>query len=183
MLESRKLSAAYNGSVVKRKPTKGCPQGGVLSPLLRSLVVDELLTKLEKTGIQTYGFADDIALATRGRILVLRDLLQKGLRVVEKWGKDTKLSVNPKKTTAMVFTRNYKYQKPEPLKLNGEEIKYASTVKYLGVYIHLRWTSLLNMRQNALRTGYLAQGNGGRTDQDTPEARQDIQEVPNWKEL
>jgi hypothetical protein len=38
---------------------RGCPQEGVLSPLLWSLAVDELLTGLNQGGIYAQGYADD----------------------------------------------------------------------------------------------------------------------------
>jgi len=43
-----------------RLPAGGCPQGGVLSPLLWCLVVDELLTKLKESGFLVFGYADDV---------------------------------------------------------------------------------------------------------------------------
>jgi hypothetical protein len=41
---------------------RGCPQGGVLSPLLWALVVDDLLWGLNNNGNYTVGYADNIAL-------------------------------------------------------------------------------------------------------------------------
>jgi hypothetical protein len=40
---------------------RGCPQGGVLSPLLWCLVVDELITGLNEGGIYVQGYADDMS--------------------------------------------------------------------------------------------------------------------------
>lgn len=37
------------------KPTRGCPQGGVLSPMLGSLVVDDLLNILSAQGYEVIG--------------------------------------------------------------------------------------------------------------------------------
>ncbi len=42
-----------------------CPQGGVLSHLLLSLVVDDLLELLTSNGIRCQGYADDIVILTR----------------------------------------------------------------------------------------------------------------------
>jgi retron-type reverse transcriptase len=44
MLESRPVHTSLMGSSLTAKVIKGCPQGGVLSPLLWNLVVDRLLT-------------------------------------------------------------------------------------------------------------------------------------------
>jgi retron-type reverse transcriptase len=39
---NRKIRAALAGETLEGSVARGCPQGGVLSPLLRRLVVDEL---------------------------------------------------------------------------------------------------------------------------------------------
>jgi hypothetical protein len=41
--------------------TRGCPQGGVLSPLLWGLVVDNFLWELNDSGYYTVGYADYLA--------------------------------------------------------------------------------------------------------------------------
>jgi hypothetical protein len=61
MLESRNVSATLSGETLRAATDRGCPQGGVLSPLLWSLVVDDLLWELNSNGYYTVGYADDIA--------------------------------------------------------------------------------------------------------------------------
>jgi len=46
---------------------RGCPQGGVLSPLLWCLVVDGLLARLNEGGVYAQGYADDICLLAVGK--------------------------------------------------------------------------------------------------------------------
>ena len=48
MLRTRHASASLCGESVDVLVSRGCPQGGVLSPLLWNLVIDSLLWKLEK---------------------------------------------------------------------------------------------------------------------------------------
>jgi retron-type reverse transcriptase len=60
MLESRTVTAQLGQDQITIKTTRGCPQGGVLSPLLWSLVIDELLTELTEQGYEVIGFADDL---------------------------------------------------------------------------------------------------------------------------
>ena len=45
------------------KTDRGCPQGGVLSPLLWSVTVDDLLPKLSAEGYNCFGYADDLAIS------------------------------------------------------------------------------------------------------------------------
>jgi hypothetical protein len=62
MLESRNVSATLSGETLGAAAARGCPQGGVRSPLLRSLVVDDLLWGLNSNGYYTVGYADDKAI-------------------------------------------------------------------------------------------------------------------------
>jgi hypothetical protein len=45
--------------------SRGCPQGGVLSPLLWCLVVDELMASLSEGGVYAQGYADDMSSSDR----------------------------------------------------------------------------------------------------------------------
>ena len=74
---------------------RGCPQGGVLSPLLWNLTVDELLWDLNEAGYYSIGFADDIAIIIRGKFpSTVSEVLQNALKRLENWCNRTKLSVN-----------------------------------------------------------------------------------------
>ncbi|XP_015124950.1 uncharacterized protein LOC107046762 [Diachasma alloeum] len=53
------------------------------------------------------------------------------LAIVESWCRETDLSVNPAKTTVLVFIRKYKPEMIRPLILNGSVVNYSNKVKYL----------------------------------------------------
>jgi hypothetical protein len=55
MLESRNIITALSGEILRASTTKGCPQRGVLLPLLWSLVVKELLWELNNNDYCTVG--------------------------------------------------------------------------------------------------------------------------------
>jgi hypothetical protein len=61
MLESRNIRATLSGETLGATAARGCPQGGVLSPLLWSLVVDDL-SGPSSNGYYTEGYADDIGI-------------------------------------------------------------------------------------------------------------------------
>jgi retron-type reverse transcriptase len=69
MLESKSMIATLTGQTLEVSVTKGCPQGGMLSPLLWSLVVDELLGELNEGGYHAIGYADDLAILINGKRL------------------------------------------------------------------------------------------------------------------
>jgi len=47
--------------------SRGCPQRGVLSPLLWCLVAKDLLATLNDGGVYSQGYADDICLLAVGK--------------------------------------------------------------------------------------------------------------------
>jgi len=133
MMTSRYLTVSLGKAIVRGRPAGDCPQGGVLSPLLWCLVVDELLTKLKEAGFLVFGYTDDVAIIVRGNFLdILRERMDEALRITQDCIA-VGLMVNPSKTTAMIFTRKYKPEPIGPLKLWGKEITYTNSVKYLGV--------------------------------------------------
>lgn len=56
----RNLIVYHTDIIVKGTPDRGCPCGQVLSPLLRYIVVNDLLVDPQK-GFHVYGYADNIA--------------------------------------------------------------------------------------------------------------------------
>jgi hypothetical protein len=89
--------------------SRGCPQEGVLSPLLWRLVVDDLITRLNGGGIHTQGCTGDICLLTVEKFPnTVLGIIQWALYPVEAWCDEGGLSVNPDKTGTVVLTRRRK---------------------------------------------------------------------------
>lgn len=136
LLGTRRAETQVGQNTITVKTTRGCPQGGVLSPLLWSLVIDELLEELNNHGIDSQGYADDIVIIARGKFEeTLCDIIQSGLKTTKEWCTKVGLSLNPRKTTVVPFTRKRKLQHIRPIKLNGEEIMLEKEVKFLGVIL------------------------------------------------
>jgi retron-type reverse transcriptase len=68
MLEGRLVHISLMGSSITAKVTRGCPQGGVLSPLLWNLVVNRLWTVTNDLGFSTFGYADNIVIIVQGKL-------------------------------------------------------------------------------------------------------------------
>jgi hypothetical protein len=80
MLESRDIVATLAGVTMRVTVAWESPQGGALSPLLWSLIVDDLLWELNKKGYYTIGHADYIAILINGKIpQIMSEVLQKAL--------------------------------------------------------------------------------------------------------
>ena len=62
MVSNRTISLTLNGVTITRRVSRGCPQGGVLSPLLWNITMNGLLSdpSLHQDFLQA--FADDLAI-------------------------------------------------------------------------------------------------------------------------
>jgi hypothetical protein len=98
MLGSRKITVMLAGETLEGSVARGCLQGGVLSPLLWSLVWNELIGRLNGNGCCSLGYADDIAVLICGKFPnTISELLQEALSMVQQWCDRTQLSINPQK--------------------------------------------------------------------------------------
>lgn len=64
MSQNRTITTAC-GDYIKGRPIQGCPQEGVLSPLLWCLMVDDLLEKLKSDEFSVHSYANDVAIMVR----------------------------------------------------------------------------------------------------------------------
>jgi hypothetical protein len=134
------------GSSLTAKVAGGCPQGGVLSPLLWNLVVDRLLVATNDLGFSTFGYADDIVIIVHGKFThIVREIMQEALNVVIKWAVKEGLNISPHKTAIVPFTNRRKVEGLRPLNLHGKELQMLGEVKYLGVTLDskLNWNQHL----------------------------------------
>jgi ribonuclease HI len=148
LLKNRTIAAEMHETVVRKTPVMGCPQGGVLSPLIWLLIANSLMVALKRAGFEAIGFADDFVIYIRGKFPnILFELMNKALRVVEEYNRLVGLSVNPSKVSAMLFTKTMVVQSV-PITLEGEEIKLVDEVKYLGLVFDskLNWQSHIQKR-------------------------------------
>ena len=116
--------------------TNGVRQGGVISPILFTLYIDELLLSLESQGLgcfvghQYFGalcYADDVTLlAPTGY------MLQRMLHVCEKFGCEFSLNFNVLKTVCIKFTKSKTSVPPVWVKFGSQQLHWVSSVKHLG---------------------------------------------------
>lgn len=166
MLAGRIVKSTLGMDTMTIQSKRGCPQGGVLSPLLWSLVVDELLVELEEAGFTIIGYADDIAIYVTGKFeATVRERMAEAIEITMKWCKRVGLSANPQKTTIVPFTYRRKFDS-SPIVVEEESITISKEVKYLGVILDqkLNWNKhIQHVKQKAARALWTSSRYCGRT--------------------
>jgi hypothetical protein len=117
MLESRNISATLSGETLGATMARGCLQVGALSPLLRILVVDDLLWGPNSNGYYPVGYSDGIVILINGKFpQTAEEVLQIALGTVQQWCERTNLSINPnKKVVIPVIRKRNIIRRREPI--------------------------------------------------------------------
>ena len=100
MVKYRYLTVTHKDITKRIRIRRGCPQGGVLSPFLWNLVVDDLL-KFSAKEIPGYlqAFADDLVTLVEGSDTgVIWQRTQKTINTIEKWCDTKGLNISALKT-------------------------------------------------------------------------------------
>jgi molybdopterin converting factor small subunit len=119
------------------------PQGGVLSPILFSIFINDILngkTNYKKTEVHSNLFADDLASSSAGKnVKTIEASLNLFLKKLETWLYKWRLDMNAKKCQYMLFGRNHKLkQKQINLKLFNDYIPKTNYIKFLGITLDPR---------------------------------------------
>ena len=119
----------------------GVPQGGVLSPVLFSIFINDILkspTIYKKTEVYSNLFADDLASSCSAKSIKKINLtLNLFLNKIEKWLFKWRLEMNGKKCQYILFGRSTKKDEIK-LKLFNDFIPKVAQTKFLGVTLDSR---------------------------------------------
>ncbi|WP_333765264.1 reverse transcriptase domain-containing protein, partial [Streptomyces sp. IBSBF 2390] len=132
-----------------RLTQRGTPQGGVISPFLWLLVVNDLLMKLEREHISAVAYADDVFVIIKGKFVnTLTNLMSSTIEDMKACANSRGLNVKASKMELVLFTNKQK-RKLVPdgielklVKVGGQEIDFSDSAKYLGIILDkkLNWT-------------------------------------------
>ena len=136
MYTDQSMFVKWNGSLSKKfSVSNGVKQGGVLSPILFCLYIDELLCELRCSGFgcnvgNTYcgclGYADDITLLSPSVFG-----LQKLINICENYAKKYDIQFNECKSKVMIFSKTKQTMEPLLL-LNNNRLHYVDSFVHLG---------------------------------------------------
>ena len=119
---------------------KGVKQGGILSPFLFKLYLDEIISEISKLDIgcklglmriNIIGYADDLVLISDSALNLsyLYSFLKKSIE-------NLKLLINKNKSKCMIFRSGRLYQSHNFMILDGDQFEVVKNYKYLGHYIN-----------------------------------------------
>ena len=138
MYTKQKLQVKWNNHMTQKfDVTNGVRQGGVLSPLLFSVYMDDLLEKLRKNGIGCHighlfvgalGYADDIILLCPSVVG-----LNKMINICEEYADKHDILFNGKKSKYLIFG-TYKYN--STVRVNNEIVEKCDSAMHLGHKLH-----------------------------------------------
>ena len=134
MVTNRFVTLNHKNKSRRVRIRRGCPQGGILSPFLWNLVVDDLLAFTARD-IPGYlqAFADDlISLAEGNDLDIIWDRTRKTINTIEKWCQTKDLSISALETQIVMFTWNKKWTL-RPLVVGNNTIDLSKSAKFLGV--------------------------------------------------
>ena len=135
-VQERTVITTINGTMVQKEVGVGTPQGGVLSPFIWNLVIDDFLESLEVGPIKAIGFADDVCLIARGSdSKIMNDNMQFAIGVAESWSRESGLSFNASKSAAILFSKHGMVNMLGELKIGGGNINFVEHTKYLGIHL------------------------------------------------
>ena len=125
--------------------TRGTPQGAILSPLLFSLLVNDLPAATEGTGMVISQFADDSGgwlMGSDGQTLQRK--AQAGLDSIWRWSQEWGFKISKTKTVGIIFGN--KNLKKMDVYLGGTKINFEKTVTFLGMLLDRKFTLLPHIK-------------------------------------
>ncbi|CAK9801625.1 Retrovirus-related Pol polyprotein from type-1 retrotransposable element R1 (Fragment) [Anthophora quadrimaculata] len=137
--KARKACMIGVSEVVWKDIECGCPQGSVCGPFVWNLMMDGLLWELIGSGCECVAYADDLLLLIEGNSRV--ELERKGtecMRIVSEWGVNVGVGVSEEKTVMTLLKGSLAGTRHPAVRVNGKQLKYRETVKYLGVWMSVR---------------------------------------------
>nr|CAI5842201.1 unnamed protein product [Callosobruchus analis] len=130
MLGYGNILTSLHGDPIRLRPARGCPQGEVLSPLLWTVLVDDLLEELVVRGVGFICYEDDLAILIRGKYEdTISELLQQALNIINSWCRREQMSINLHKIVVVPFTKRRKLDKLRLPAVAGESIHFTEEVK------------------------------------------------------
>jgi len=150
-LKDRKFIVNFNGAEsTSYNANASVPQRSVLGSVLFNIYINDI-PKSRKTGLAVYAIY-----SSSWSTALLAYRLQTHVDDILQYFLNWKMSINPDKTEAIVFTRR-RQRLPPPIQIVDYKVSWSSRVKYLGVILDsgLRWDPAITDRINKINASTL----------------------------
>ena len=136
-LHDRSARVKLDGSLSRSVKTRGVPQGGVISPTLFLLYINNITTVLPRHVFNTL-HADDLAVRSAYEYTTSSAYrIQEAVNKVEQWTNDWGLQISEVKTQATVFSLSTSKEKVT-IKLGDKTLPQVEAPIFLGVKLDTR---------------------------------------------
>ncbi|XP_070162482.1 uncharacterized protein [Polyergus mexicanus] len=144
-----------DGKQHTRKVEAGVPQGSVLGPLLWNIAFDGVLNLAEdEPDCDILCYADDTLIIVNGSNL--RNVSLKAsvfITRVTNFINGLGLQVAKDKTEAILFRGRGAQDLPDSIMIGDVLVQFSESIKYLGIYIDVRWTFSQHFKYVVEKTG------------------------------
>ena len=151
-LHNRKIRVSVNGELGSKVLLRqGVPQGGVLSPTLFIMFINDVVKELPRK-VHAALYADDLVLWCAEEFATTAAYrMQEALDKLTSWSKKWCLTINRDKSSATLFSLSK--QKPGNLTLCNQPLPYQDEQTYLGVTFdrRLTWAKQINQAETKAR--------------------------------
>lgn len=131
-LANRSLMVSFNGSLSKKfSPGSGVPQGSILGPILFSIFINDLTSKLK---CNFFLFADDLKIFTEISDPYDMILLQRDIDALYEWCSISKLHLNVDKCNFIAFS-NRIVPLVATYHINNSPLAKVTQIKNLGIIV------------------------------------------------
>ena len=158
-LSNRKVTLSHNGSKVESDVNLGCPQGGVLSPFLWVILIDDLLRLNFPFPFRIIAYADDLTVMTSHKdALMATKNLQSMCDAIAAWYINTKLFINASKTILLLFSRKNFDKSGHSIIIDSTNIYPSEEAVLLGFTIdsRLNWMAHVTAKCLAAKRTFFA---------------------------
>jgi retron-type reverse transcriptase len=129
-LQDQMFKASFQMAMLSRRDMQaGVAQGGLISPVLFSLYVNDMPSPSHHVELALY--ADDTAIiATSRKPTLLVSYLESYLNDLQRWLSEWRIAINVSKSTAIIFEgAGRRFIQPRPVTLFGEPIQWVDTTR------------------------------------------------------
>lgn len=130
-LVNRRVKFSFANHSTTKQINLGCPQGGVFSPVLWNVLVDDFLRRFQSQSSKAVAFADDVTFVVWGdTVAQLHTNMGNCLTQIETWCNDVKLKIGHNKTCVL----NLHSGERRPIRLPNCVITPSEKIKILGIH-------------------------------------------------